>query len=273
MSAAIVLRGGERQPGVDPMDRGLAYGDGVFETLLVHDGAPVWWQAHWQRLQRGAERLGFNAPDEGAVRGHAMALLADAPPRGVLKLIVTRGGAARGYAPSPQGEPTVVLSVHPAPVDPGPVALRWCELRWSLQSRLAGVKHLNRLEQVLARAEWTDPAIFEGLVLEAGGAVASATAANVFARRNEEWLTPPVESCGIAGLMRDWVLAHAPGARVATFSPADLLAADEVFLCNAVRGILPVRRIDGRVWEAWAATTALRRQLAAAEPGFTFQED
>lgn len=273
MTTSLVLRGGQRQAGIDPADRGLAYGDGVFETMLVHQGGPVWWDAHWARLTEGASRLGFQLPEQAPVRGHAMSLLAEAPLRAVLKLIVTRGAAGRGYAPPGEAEPTVVLSVHAAPAEPGPIALRWCALRWADQPRLAGIKHLNRLEQVLARAEWTDPAVFEGLVLDARGAVASATAANVFVRRAGEWLTPPVEASGIAGLLRGWVLANAPAARVAVFTPAELLAADEVFLCNAVRGILPVRRLGGREWADGAATAALRRQLAAAEPAFALQEN
>ena len=269
---SLVLRGGEVQAGVDASDRALAYGDGVFETLLVHAGEAVWWAAHWQRLCLGAARLGFPPPDEGMVRRHAQTLLRDAPARAVLKILVSRGAGGRGYAPPPSVLPTVILSVHEAPPPQPPVHVRWCELRWAAQPRLAGIKHLNRLEQVLARAEWDDPAVFEGLVLDAAGRVVSATAANVFALRDGAWLTPPVDGCGIAGLARAWVLQNAPGARVVALAPQDLLSADEVFLCNAVRGILPVRRLDRREWTAWPATAALRRRLAGAEPAFTFAE-
>jgi 4-amino-4-deoxychorismate lyase len=269
---AIVLRGGRRVEGIDPSDRGLAYGDGVFETLLVHAGAPVWWDRHWKRLGEGVARLGFAAPEESFVRWHAMALLEAAPTRAVLKLVVTRGAGGRGYAPPEATEPTVVLSVHAAPVAVGPVRLRWCTLRWASQQALAGIKHLNRLEQVLARAEWRDPGIFDGLVADGDGRIVSATSANVFARIDGGWLTPPVEACGIAGLLRGWVLASAPDARVAALTPEQLLAADEVFLCNAVRGILPVRALEGREWTTWPATDGLRRRLAGVEPAFAHGE-
>lgn len=265
---AIVLRGGERVAAVDPADRGLAYGDGVFETLLVHAGAPVWWPAHWARLRRGLERLGIPEPDEGRVRGHAAALLADAPARAVLKIIVSRGAGGRGYAPPAVAEPTVVLSAHAAPERTDALRLRWCSTRWAKQPALAGIKHLNRLEQVLARAEWQDPAIHEGLVLDADGSVVSATAANVFARVGGSWITPSVDACGIAGLLRDWILANEPTARVAPLAAEQVESADEVFLCNAVRGILPVRALGGREWTAWPATDGLRRRLAGAEPAF-----
>jgi 4-amino-4-deoxychorismate lyase len=273
VSAAVVLRGGQRVNVLDPSDRGLAYGDGVFETLRVHAGAPVWWDRHWARLREGVIRLGFTPPDESLVHGHAAALLAAASPRAVLKLIVTRGAGGRGYAPPEAVEPTVVLSLHPVPARMDAVRLRWCALRWAAQPALAGIKHLNRLEQVLARAEWRDPAIFDGLVLDGEGRVVSATSANVFARLDGTWLTPPVEACGIAGLLRGWVLDTTPDARVAALTPGQLLAADEVFLCNAVRGILPVRALDGREWTDWPATRALRRRLAGAEPAFDDGED
>ena len=273
MSAAIVLRGGRRVDGLDPSDRGLAYGDGVFETLLAHAGAPVWWDRHWERLCEGVRRLGFAPPEPALVHGHAMALLAEAPPRAVLKLIVTRGAGGRGYAPPEAAEPTVVLSLHPAPDRVQAVNLRWCKLRWASQPALAGIKHLNRLEQVLARAECKDPDVFDGIVLDGDGRVVSATSANVFARIGDAWLTPPVDACGIAGLLRRWVLEAAPDARVEVLTPARLLAADEVFLCNAVRGILPVRALDGREWTDWPATGALRRRLAGAEPAFDDGED
>jgi 4-amino-4-deoxychorismate lyase len=218
-------------------------------------------------------RLGFTPPPEPLVHGQAMSLLAEAPPRAVLKLVVTRGAAGRGYAPPDAAEPSVLLAVHAAPAVPGPVRLRWCTLRWGAQPALAGIKHLNRLEQVLARAEWRDPAIFDGIVLDTEGGIVSATSANVFARIEGAWRTPPVEACGIAGLLRDWVLETAPDARPAAITPAQLLAADEVFLCNAVRGILPVRALDGREWTAWPATDELRRRLAGAEPAFADGEN
>ena len=263
-----VLRGGEVLAGLDPADRGLAYGDGVFETLRVHEGTPIWWESHWRRLCVGLEVLCFAPPDPRTLRRHALDLLAASPGDGVLKLIVTRGTGGRGYAPPPMPEPTVILSSHPLPVTPATVNLRWCTTRWAEQPRLAGFKHLNRLEQVLARAEWQDPSIFDGIVLGADGRVIGATSANVFARIDGAWLTPPVEACGIAGLMREWVLNHAAEARVEAIAPARLLAADAVFICNAVRGILPVERLDGREWTAQPDVAVLRRRLAAAEPAF-----
>lgn len=268
----LILRAGQVQPALDLADRALAYGDGLFETLLVHAGEPVWWAQHWQRLQRGAAALVMDLPDEAVLREACRKLLEQAPARCVLKIIVSRGSGGRGYRPPRAAEPVAILSRHPAPDAVGPVRLRWCKLRWAAQPRLAGIKHLNRLEQVLARAEWTDPAIFDGLVLDAQDHVVSATSANVFALVQGRWCTPAVHGSGIAGLLRAWVLENVEGAVEADLTVTDLESAQAVFLCNAVRGILPVRQLGERVWPAHPAIAALSQALASAQPAFAMQE-
>jgi 4-amino-4-deoxychorismate lyase len=267
--ATAIYRGTERVPALDPADRGLSYGDGLFETLRVGAGRLPWWNAHLARLANGARRLGLPMPDATWLAGEAEALLANAPAEAVLKLVLTRGSGGRGYSAPDAPVPTVLLSAHalPAPFD-GPLSLRWCETRLALQARLAGLKHLNRLEQVLARAEWRDEAIHEGLLLDAAGRVACATAANVFARIDGRWLTPKVDECGVAGVARAWVLANVADAAEATLLPADLARADSLFLCNAVRGILPVGRLEDHAWAPHPALDDLRRQLGRAVPAF-----
>jgi 4-amino-4-deoxychorismate lyase len=248
-------------------DRGLNYGDGVFETLRVHAGQPVRWDAHWARLTRGAGVLGFALPAEDAVLAEATSLF-PAAADGVLKLVATRGSGGRGYAPPAAPEPRLLLSRHPLPAPaPAEIVLRWCDTRLSVQPRLAGLKHLNRLEQVLARAEWDHPGIFEGLQLDTDDRVVGATAATLFARVGGEWRTPPVDRCGVAGTMRAWCLAELP-AREAALTVADVEGAETLFVCNAVRGILPVHRLGPRRWPTDAAIAALGRRLAAAEPAF-----
>lgn len=264
-----IYRGRERIAAVDAADRGLAYGDGVFETMRVHAGAPVWWDAHVARLASGAARLGFASPDAAWLRAEVDALLAGQGAPAVLKLVLTRGAGGRGYRAADGLAPTLVLSRHPLPPPPpGPLVLRWCQLRMALQPALAGLKHLNRLEQVLARAEWRDEAIHEGLLLDAAGRVACATTANVFARIDGRWLTPKVDDCGVAGIARAWVLANVPGAAEATLRPADVEGAEALFLCNAVRGILPVGRLGDHAWAPHPALAELQRQLGRAEPAF-----
>ncbi|MCM2355929.1 MAG: aminodeoxychorismate lyase [Arenimonas sp.] len=267
--ATAIYRGQTRVPAPDPADRGLAYGDGLFETMRVSGAAVPWWDAHLARLAHGAQRLGIPTPDADWLAGEAAALLAEAPAEAVLKLVLTRGAGGRGYSLPEVTVPTVVLSVHPlpAPFD-GPLTLRWCDLRLALQPRLAGLKHLNRLEQVLARAEWNDPAIHEGLMLDAAGRVTCATAANVFALVGGRWLTPALHEAGVAGIARGWVLANVPEAAEAELRPADIESAGALFLCNAVRGILPVGRLGSIAWAPHPALDEVRRRLRRDVPAF-----
>ncbi|KRA73054.1 hypothetical protein ASD78_15785 [Lysobacter sp. Root667] len=252
------------------LDRGYAYGDGLFETLRAHRGALPWWDAHWQRLSRGAARLHLALPRAEQVRAEAERLLdgGDA----VLKLIVSRGAGGRGYAPPADATPTWLLSTHPLPAPP-PVAglrLRWCDTRLAAPSALAGLKHCNRLEQVLARAEWDEAGIDEGLMRDGDGHVVCATAANLFVLRDGRWWTPKVDRCGVAGVCRERLLnlLAEEAVETATLSQDALESADAVFLCNAVRGILPVARLGARVWPSHPAVAALQRRLARTHPAF-----
>lgn len=263
-----ILQGLERAETVAADDRGLNYGDGVFETILVHEGCLVWWREHWRRLVHGADALAIPMPDEERVRREAEELIGRES-RAVLKIVLTRGIGGRGYATVENPVPTVVLSRHAAPpIQHEPIALRWCRTPLAIQPVLAGIKHLNRLEQVLARAEWRDPAVFEGLMRDREGRVVCATAANLFARIRGRWWTPPVRRCGVAGLTRAWLLERLKDADEAELGVEDVLGAEALFLCNAVRGILPVERLDDKRWPAHAESASLRLRLAEAEPAF-----
>jgi 4-amino-4-deoxychorismate lyase len=275
--AALALIDG--QPAALPLDdRGLAYGDGLFETVLLFRGRPVWWDAHLERLARGAAALGIAAPDRRVWQDDLAALLAGPAPlaeRQVLKLILTRGSSGRGYAPDRSAAARRIVQLLPAPADRPDwrrdgIVLRWCALRLAEQPRLAGLKHLNRLEQVLARAEWDDPAIAEGLLCRQDGQPVSATAANLFVVAGRRLLTPPVDRCGVAGVCRRFLLAQ-PEASECELDRQAVLQADELFLCNSLRGILPVARLGERVFSRGPFTRALMARLAAAEPAFAFE--
>ncbi|MDQ3287748.1 MAG: aminodeoxychorismate lyase [Pseudomonadota bacterium] len=266
--------GSERVDRIDDMDRGLSYGDGLFETMLAHEGTLPWWDAHWSRLAEGARRLRMPLPTQSQVMAEALALLDGGG--GVLKMIVTRGAGGRGYAPPVAATPSWILSRHPLP-PPAPAAgltLRWCEVRLALQPALAGIKHCNRLEQVLARAEWLDVAApedgaDEGLMRSTDGDVVCATAANVFVLHGSQWRTPKVDRCGVDGICRQWLLGVLD-VEQSRLDDDDLYTADAVVLCNAVRGILPVRRLGSHCWPAHEQVARLQRQLAAAHAGFSF---
>jgi len=264
--------GSQRVQAIPGTDRGFAYGDGLFETMRAHRGDLPWWDAHWARLAAGAARLRIALPDRDQVTSEATALLAGDD--GVLKLVVSRGDGGRGYAPPAAPTPTWVLSRHalPAPPPPGGLDLRWCETRLAVQPALAGIKHCNRLEQVLARAEWLqlpspERDAHEGLMRSVDGDLVCATAANVFVLHGSRWRTPLVDRCGVAGVCRQWLLGVLD-VEQSVLDVEDVVSADAVFLCNAVRGILPVARLGARHWSLHAQVVALHPQLARAHASF-----
>jgi 4-amino-4-deoxychorismate lyase len=266
--ATRIFRGTHPVDALDPGDRGLAYGDGLFETMRVHARRVAWLDAHLARLGQDAARLRIDQPADDWLRERIAELVAGAPRDAVLKLVLTRGTGGRGYAPARDLQPTLLLALHPIPPPlPAALVVRWCATRVAIQPALAGIKHLNRLEQVLARAESTTSSIHEGLMLDTADEVVGATAANLFVRAFGEWITPPVDRRGIAGIARGWVLANEP-ARIATLTRTMVEEADAVFLCNAVRGILPVTRLGERRWDPHPAVDAMRRRLGRQEPAF-----
>lgn len=235
-------------------DRGLLYGDGLFETIAVRDGVPQLWAQHMARLQRDCVRLGIAPPAEELLLDEAQSLCA-ASEQAVLKIIITRGSGGRGYRPTPQSVPRRILSLHNWPVYPAHywqqgIAVRLCGMRLGSNPRLAGIKHLNRLEQVLARAEWDDAAITEGLMLDTVGQLIEGTMSNVFLIRDGELRTPVLDRCGVAGVMRGHVVALAAelgiSCAVMPLELEDVTQADEVFVCNSLIGIWPVRRFEER---------------------------
>jgi 4-amino-4-deoxychorismate lyase len=262
---------------VPTVDRGLQYGDGLFETMAVRSGCIERLEAHLARLSRGCERLGIEGVDPAALRRELWQAAAE-PGVGVIKLIVTRGGQARGYRPDPRAAPTRIITTSPAPDYPADwtrsgVHVRVCSTRLSEQPQLAGLKHLNRLEQVLARREWSGSVPQEGLMLDAAGRVIGGTMCNLFARFADQWVTPSVARCGVAGVLREAVLGLAASLGITCQQrdlPLDeLLRAEELFLTNALIGLWPVARIEDRDYPIGVAS----RELGAALGGARTKSD
>lgn len=265
------LVNGQDYPRVPADDRGLLYGDGLFETIRFVQGVAPLWARHMQRLCAGCVRLGLPAPDVEVLATEAQRVLPDARDA-VVRITLTRGPAARGYAPPAAARPTRIVAAHPLPaLDPDwyarGIRVRFCELRLAVQPRLAGLKHLNRLEQVMARAEWVDPDVVEGLVFDQDDNLISATAANVFVVQDGVLATPAVDRCGVAGVLRAELLAALPSSVVRTVAREALMRIDELFLCSSVRGVLPVREVDGRPLHMGALTRAAQARWTAL--GFT----
>jgi len=238
---------GRRNELIDYRDRGLQYGDGVFETMHVGRGVVRLLDDHLDRLLEGCRRLGIRPPPVRTLRAEITAAATRAE-RGVLKLIVTRGVGTRGYRPSGRERCTRILALTPAAApNPGPVRVRICRTRLGANPVLAGLKTLNRLESVLARREWRDPRIWEGLMLDPDANLVCGTMSNLFLRRGSLLQTPRLDRCGVAGVMRRWVLRQTRRLKLQVreerFQLDDLVDADEVFLTNAIVGVVSVADI------------------------------
>jgi 4-amino-4-deoxychorismate lyase len=209
--------------------------------------------------------LGITAPDRQTLLSEIAQVTAEAD-RGVLKIIVTRGAGGRGYRPSGAMSSNRVVALHPFnPVPQAALRLRWCDIRLGRNARLAGIKHLNRLEQVLAQSEWREGEVDEGLMLDTEGEVVCATAANVFVVRDNVLVTPDLRFCGVHGVMRAQVIKAAAKLQLAVSEeplwPHDLTRASEVFITNAVRGIRPVGSLESLQWTTADVATRLANAL------------
>jgi 4-amino-4-deoxychorismate lyase len=256
---------------IAPDDRGLAYGDGLFETIAVRAGECRFLEAHLQRLAAGCERLMIPYPGDECLRADIIQL--GACVHGTLKIIVTRGSGPRGYALPPSASVSVTRLVGLMPTDSpsgaaGTVRVRYCNTLLGRNPSLAGIKTLNRLEQVIARAEWDDPAIREALMLTDQGEVVCGTMTNLFLVRNGQLVTPDLSECGVHGVMRDQVFRLAEEIDIQVnqtrLSKADVSTADDLFLTNSQLGMLPVDELEGQLYKRSEITLRLMRGLAAA---------
>jgi len=251
-------------------DRGLAYGDGVFRTVRVERGVPEAWPVHMQRLAHDCKRLGLPAPDAAQLAAEVDTLFADGDD-GVLKIIISRGSGGRGYTP-PDDSARRVLSAHALPShadDATPIELGCSSVLLAAQTALAGVKHLNRLEQVLARAECQRQKKMDALMCDAHGRVIATTMRNLLFRDHVgRWLTPALTRNGVAGATRQRLMTAlaADGMPVIErdIGRAELVDMQAAVACNSVGGVVAVSSIDGHVPEQSQAAGALCDRLLQA---------
>jgi 4-amino-4-deoxychorismate lyase len=250
-------------------DRALVYGDALFETLLCINGRALWSELHRERLELGLRRLAFPA-DNGdfaaaLARGERQA---GAYPAAVLRISVSRGSGPRGYAPPAQQQPQWRVSVYPIDgpamqAAPPAVLVTWPHAL-AEQPLLAGIKHSNRLEQVLGAAHARRCGVDDVVMCDARGNLQCTSSANLFAVVDDQLLTAPCDRCGVAGTRRRLVLetlAPALGlaTRVRTMAARELTDAP-LFMSNSVAGLRAVASVDGRA----RPTSAVFQRLQAA---------
>lgn len=266
---AQYLINGQASSGLSVLDRGLSYGDGVFRTILVKAGFPHHWNLQYQKLAEDCQALNISCPSEDVLLQDIKALFDD-PLDAVAKIIVTRGESARGYGyPADISANRIVIKsqipAYPAINQTHGVSLHLCQLRLGLQPKLAGVKHLNRLENVLARAEWNDVKIADGLLLDTHGNVIECTMSNVFARFGKDLITPSLDECGVAGTARALIIKNAAqlnlSVKVESMSLDKLMQADEMIICNSLLGAWQVVNLNGQQWAKQKLDAQLREML------------
>jgi len=248
-----LLINGDSGSTISALDRGLQYGDGVFETIAVVDARPCLWDRHYRRLQAGGSRLGISIPDHETLFKEVTREIG-LNDKGVIKIVITRGQGTRGYRPDPESHSTRLIMFSPWPDYPEAigrtgVVVRICKTVLGCNCTLAGIKHLNRLEQVMARSEWDDQEISEGLMLDVDGHVIEGTMSNIFMLKSGKISTPDLTKCGVEGVMRGLVLdVAAELGRAVDIRPIalpELMEADSLFLTNSLIGVWPVIDIQG----------------------------
>ncbi len=260
---------GQPQQHLPVTDRSISYGDGLFETIACVDGRLQFWSAHLQRLHEGCLRLQLPLIDESLWLEDIRQLdIGDEPV--VIKLIISRGSGGRGYKMPGDIQPTRIVSRYDWPSYSVELfnkggCLKICHTPVSVNPALAGIKHLNRLDNVLARNEWNDENIIDGLMLDASGHVIEGTMSNLFAVEGERLYTPRLEQAGVAGVIRQQVMELAKKlgyeCEQINLSVSHLLNMDELFITNSLLGICPIRRLQENAFNDWPLTRKLQQSL------------
>lgn len=249
----MFLLNGQSADSIDLLDRGLHYGDGLFETIAVINEQPLCLDKHLQRLLSGCTRLKFDFNDAEILKSEIISICKNID-QAVLKITLTTGIGGRGYKrSSSELKPTRLLAIHPWPEYPDNYSTQGiqaylCSNRLGHNPGLAGIKHLNRLEQVLARNEWDDANTMEGLMLDIDDNVIAGTMSNLFlVYPDKKLITSDLSLCGIEGIVRQYILDHCAEfdytSDVKKLSLDDVYSASEMFFCNSVAGIMPVRQL------------------------------
>jgi len=247
-------------------ERGLMYGDGVFRTLAVRGGAALNWQRHYRLLARDCGAIGLACPAQDLLAAEVRQVAAQ---DATVKIIVTRGASGRGYGYDEGTANTRIVAAYPAFADIDAsrdgVRVRRCRLVLAEQPVLAGIKSLNRLENVLARAEWRDPGIREGLLADQGGRLVEGTMSNVFLTIGAVLVTPAITRCGVSGAQRERIIEIAGKGGVACevrdVAFDELRGAGEVFLANSLIGIWPVVALDDWRWAPGPVARHMQRRI------------
>jgi len=268
----VILINGKQTTTIEAIDRGLHYGDGLFETIEIINERPVFLAQHLARLEAGCFVLKIPFPDKALLLNEVSQLCINIT-HGVIKIMLTRGVGGRGYRQPEIINTTRYIALHPYPDYPESyqskgISVRFCDTRLGLNPLLAGLKHNNRLEQVLARSEWKDE-VQEGLMLNLYDEVIEGTMTNLFIVKNQQIMTAKITQSGVNGIMRQIIIEQSKrlGNAVVemTLSIDDVLCADELFVTNSVIGVWPVSRLEDKSYVIGNVTQQVMSLLSTAK--------
>ena len=251
MSNPTTLINGQAIDHLSSNDRGLAYGDGLFETIAIADGQPCLWQRHLNRLLRGCDSLGIIFDDIPELEKEVFELAQQQKLDGAIKIIITRGNSLSGYRIESSAKPTRIVQLQERQTFSEDlyrqgINARFCKQPLIDNPALSKIKHLCRLEQVLARMEWQDE-VHEGIMFDYQNNAIEGTMSNLFILEGAELKTPNLDNCGIQGVMREWILEQCEHQHIKVeetkLDRQRVLEADGLFFCNALIRIWPVRNL------------------------------
>lgn len=244
--------------------RALQYGDGLFTTMRVCNGEIALWPLHLARLQLSAKRLGFAEPDWQQLATWLQAQAQTQHADCVFKLLISRGIGGRGYAPEPEIQVSCYLYQAPLPdysaLKATGLKVGVATLRLARQPALAGLKHCSRLEQVMLKRELAGAVLDDLIVADSSDLVIEGTAANLFYQLHGYWYTPPLDACGVAGVMRKHIMSQLPQVAERELPLQELPAVTAMFFTNALLGMAAVRELADRTLDL-AAVRSIQQQV------------
>ena len=258
MKKILTLINGKFKDSISVLDRGLAYGDGFFETMqwLGKNNESLqgveFWNRHVKRIIKSAKILKIKIPNKNIFAEYKNKILTAAQKKdiyeGILKIIITRGVGGRGYSYENNMKPTIIFIVFPnaIPKQIESVNVKICKSTISDNVDISGLKHLNRLDSVQARSEWNNKNIFEGIFIDNNENILEGTMTNIFFVKNKSLVTPSIISSGINGIMREVVLVY--GKKffneiiIREIRKHEIENFDEMFLTNSIIKVLPVKK-------------------------------
>jgi len=261
----VILIDGKKQSKASIFNRNTQFGDGLFETCLVENKKLLFWSNHFERMKLGCDRLKISMIDEtlwlSDIKKAFSLMKID---NCIVKLVLSRGESLRGYSYKDNIRPiriTIVSELKKNNQDKG-FSLEFCNSGYNSNPKLAGIKHCNRLEQVIARAGIK---VDDGIMLDENENVVSVTQGNIFCVQGNRLITPNLDKCGIEGTRRAVILKIAVDLgfdiNIKNLSVAELLRSDEVFISNSIQGVGPVNQIEDFVYSKHKITEIISETL------------